>query len=33
MHEITHKMMKKNTNPFSYAEIAEIVREMGDIFN
>jgi hypothetical protein len=28
MHEITHKMLLKGTNPFSYSEIAEIVREM-----
>jgi ribosomal protein S10 len=28
MHEITHKMLLKGTNPFSHSEIAEIVREM-----
>ena len=28
MHEITHKMLLKGTNPFSHSDIAEIVREM-----
>ena len=28
MHEITHKMLVKGTNPFSHSEIAEIFREM-----
>lgn len=28
MHEITHKMLLKGTNPFSHSEIAEIVRDM-----
>jgi len=28
MHEITHKMLLKGTNPFSNSDIAEIVREM-----